>query len=101
MASAFAAQAWFVIRSTVTVTSTARVLLETIVDAAAAREPDIGDALRRAWRRLPAPDAEIAFVANALVALRGLTPQTRERAAEAIGAVIELANTTPRSRTFE
>ena len=47
MASAFAAQAWFVIRSTVTVTSTARVLLETIVDAAAAREPDIGDALRQ------------------------------------------------------
>ena len=101
MASAFAAQAWYVVRSAVSATSTARVLLEAIVDAAASSERDLGPALRRAWRRLPPPDAEIALVAQALVSLRGLPPQRRERATEVIAAVIELANTTSRARTFE
>ena len=101
MASAFAAQAWYVIRSALSVTSTARVLLEAIVDAAASNDPDIGPALRRAWRRLPPPDAAIASVAHDLVLLRGLPPQRRERAAEVIAAVIDLANATSRARAFE
>ena len=93
LASSFAAQAAPGCGAMRAATGAGRVILAGVIAAAAADDRELGGALRRATRTLPAVDQDLVEIAAALAELRRLDGATRAKVLAIIGDVLELAAT--------
>jgi hypothetical protein len=93
LASAFAAQAALLIPTLDELGRESRLLLDAVVDAVRASDPDLGDALRRSLDRSRDDDAELIRAAAILADLRRADPATRARVVAVLADVAALATT--------
>lgn len=91
LATAFAEQVGLLLPTLEVTGRAARVLLDAVVDAAAATDAELGPALQRATARLPEADAELASIASALAQLQGADPAVRAQVLSVIADVVALA----------